>query len=60
MEFHAFLAIIMNMGLIEIPTLEGYWTTAWESEIPFFWRVMPRDRFAGCSMLEMVHGGWRK
>ena len=29
-------SIILNMGLIEVPTLEGYWTIAWESEIPFF------------------------
>ena len=54
-EFHAFLAIIMNMGLIEIPTLEGYWTTAWESEIPFFRRVMPRDRFL--QIFWMLHVG---
>ena len=33
------------MGLIDIPTLEGYWSTSWESEIPFFRRVMPGDRF---------------
>ena len=54
-EFHAFLAIIMNMGLIEIPTLEGYWTTTWESEIPFFRRVMPRDRFL--QIFWMLHVG---
>ena len=54
-EMWAFLGIILNMGLIEIPTLEGYWSTAWESEIPFFRRVMPRDRFL--KVLWMLHVG---
>ena len=54
-EFHAFLTIIINMGLIDIPTLEGYWTTAWESEIPFFKQVMPRDRFL--QIFWMLHVG---
>ena len=53
-EMWAFLGIILNMGLIELPTLEGYWSTAWESEIPFFRRVMPRDRFL--QVLWMLHG----
>ena len=43
------------MGLIEVPTLEGYWTTAWESEIPFFRRVMSRDRFL--QIFWMLHVG---
>ena len=54
-EFHAFLAVILNMGLIDIPTLEGYWSTSWESEIPFFRRVMPRDRFL--QIFWMLHVG---
>ena len=41
----AFFSIILNMGLIEVPTLEGYCNTSWESEIPFFRKVMPRDWF---------------
>ena len=43
------------MGLIDIPTLEGYWNTSWESEIPFFRRVMPRDRFL--QIFWMLHVG---
>ena len=54
-EMRAFFAIILNMGLIEVPTLEGYWSTAWESEIPFFRKVMPRDRFL--QILWMLHVG---
>ena len=40
-----FLAIILNMGLIELPQIEDYWKTSWVTEVPFFHRVMPRDRF---------------
>ena len=54
-EMRAFFAIIINMGLIEVPTLEGYWTTAWESEIPFFRKVMSRDRFL--QIFWMLHVG---
>ena len=35
-EMRTFFAIILNMGLIDILTLEGYWSTSWESTIPFF------------------------
>ena len=59
-EFRAFLAIILNMGLIDIPTLEGYWTTAWESEIPFFWRAMSRDRFLQIFWMLHVGGGQQR
>ena len=44
-ELQGFLAIILNMGLIELPHIEDYWKTSWETEVPFFRRVMPRDRF---------------
>ena len=44
-ELLGFLAIIINMGVITVPTLEDYWKTSWLSHIPFFSRVMPRDRF---------------
>ena len=54
-EMRAFFAIILNMRLIEAPTLEGYWTTAWESEIPFFRKVMSRDRFL--QIFWMLHVG---
>lgn len=44
-EFLGFLAIILNMGIIRAPEIEDYWKTSWVSQIPFFARVMPRDRF---------------
>jgi len=44
-ELEGFLAIIFNMGMIRLPELEAYWKTSWVAEIPFFSKVMPRDRF---------------
>ena len=37
------LAVIINMGLVQIPELEGYWKASWESYIPFFHDVLPRN-----------------
>ena len=54
-DLRGFLAIILNMGLIDVPTLEGYWQTSWEAEIPFFRRVMSRDRFL--QIFWMLHVG---
>ena len=51
----AFFSMIFNMGLIEVPTLEGYWSTSWECEIPFFRKVMPHDQFL--QILWMLHVG---
>ena len=33
------------MGLINVPRIEDYWKTTWESNIPFFSKVMSRNRF---------------
>jgi len=33
------------MGIISVPAIENYWKTSWIAEVPFFSRVMPRDRF---------------
>ena len=52
-ELREFLAIVLNMGLIDVPTLEGYWTTSWEAEIPFSGGSCPGIDFYisfGCSM----------
>ena len=40
-----FLSIIFNMGLISLPQIEDYWKRTWIVEVPFFARVMSRDRF---------------
>ena len=44
-EFEGFLAITLNMEIIELPEIEDYWKTSWSSEVPFFTSVMRRDRF---------------
>ena len=40
-----FLAIILNMGLMEMPHMHDYWSRSWVAEIPFFGNLMRRDRF---------------
>lgn len=44
-DLYGFLAIVLNMGIIRAPEIEDYWRRSWVSEITFFSRVMPRDRF---------------
>lgn len=44
-ELRGFLALIINMGIIQVPEIEDYWKTGRVSEIPFFRTIMPRDRF---------------
>jgi len=44
-KLQGFLAIVINMGIISVPAMEDYWKTSWIAEVPFFSRVMPRDRF---------------
>jgi len=52
-ELQGFLAIVINMGIISVPAIEDYWKTSWIAEVPFFSRVMPRDRFM--LILWMLH-----
>ena len=33
------------MGLIHVPKISDYWKTSWESHIPYFAKIMPRNRF---------------
>ena len=44
-ELKKVLAVVVNMGIIQVPELEMYWKTAWESNIPFFHDVLSRNRF---------------
>ena len=41
----AVLAIMINMGIVHCPEIEDYWKTSWESYIPFFHDVLPRNQF---------------
>ena len=44
-EMEAFFGVVINMGLIQLPTLESYWSSSWIGKIPFFGRVFQRNRF---------------
>lgn len=41
-EMKAFIALVINMGLIDIHRLEDYWRTSMESFMPFFSRVVSK------------------
>ena len=45
MEMEGFFAIVLNMGLLEMPQIQDYWSTSWISDVSFFKRMMTRDRF---------------
>ena len=44
-EMYGFLAVIMNMGIINVPDLASYWSTSWTTSIPFFGELFSRNRF---------------
>ena len=50
-----FFSIILNMGIIQVPNIESCWKTSWVSQIPFFSKVMVRDRFQ--EIFWMLHVG---
>ena len=37
--------VVINMGVIQLPELEAYWSTNWTGNIPFFGPVFSRSRF---------------
>ena len=43
------------MGLIHLPEIEDYWKASWVSEVPYFPRVISRDRFE--MIFSMLHIG---
>ena len=53
-DLYGLLAIILNMGLIEMPNLQDYWSTSWVTQVPFFSSLMTRERF---QMLFWIHVG---
>ena len=52
-EMKAFIAIIHNIGIIQLQRIRDYWSTCATCNIPFFRQVMPRDRFL--QILGMLH-----
>jgi hypothetical protein len=45
----------MNMGLIPLPDINGYWSSEWMTQIKFFGDIMSRDRFL--QVFWMLHVG---
>ena len=48
-----FFAVIISMGVIQLPEIELYWSSKWVGEIPFFGRMFARKRFE--QMFWMLH-----
>ena len=49
-----FLAVIMNMGIVQLPDMESYWKMSWVCQISFFvmfYIVIGSKIYFGCSML---------
>ena len=44
-EFKAWVAMILNMGIVQKPTIHLYWRTTSTIQTPFFPSIMSRDRF---------------
>ena len=40
-----FIAVILNMGIIQLNDLKDYWSTDDSTNLPFFRSVFSRDRF---------------
>ena len=40
-----FLAMILNMGIIQLQDMKDYWSTHYTTNLPFFRSVFSRDRF---------------
>ncbi|XP_064618404.1 piggyBac transposable element-derived protein 4-like [Liolophura sinensis] len=44
-EVYTFIGILLNMGIVQLPSVQSYWSTEWTSHVPFFAKAMNRDRF---------------
>ena len=40
-----FVAVILNMGIIQLQNLKDYWSTSITTDLPFFKSVFSRNRF---------------
>ena len=44
-EMKGFIAVLLNMGIIQLPNMKDYWSTSDTTNIPFFRSVFSRNRF---------------
>ena len=54
-EMKGFIAVILNMGIVQLANLKDYWSTDDTTNFPFFRSVLPMDRFL--QVLGMLHVG---
>lgn len=45
LEMKAFLAILLNMGMIRKPSIASYWDTDYTQSTPYFAKIMSSNRF---------------
>ena len=44
-EMKGFIAVVLNMGLVQLTNLKDYWSTDDTTNFPFFRSVFSRDQF---------------
>ena len=44
-EMKGFIAVILNMGIVQLSDLKDYWSTDDTTNLPFFHSIFSRDRF---------------
>ena len=49
------VAVVLNMGIVQLTDLKDYWKTDDTMDLPFFRSVFPRDRFF--QIFGMLHVG---
>ena len=54
-EMKAFLAVVIQMGLVQLSDMKDYWSTHATLNFPFFWSIFSRDRFL--QIFWMLHVG---
>ena len=54
-EMKGFIAVILNMGIVQLTNLKDYWSTDDTTNFPFFRSVFSRDRFF--QIFGMLHVG---
>ncbi len=44
-EMNGFVAVILNLGIVQLSNLKDYWSTQYTTDLPFFRSVFSRNRF---------------
>jgi len=52
-ELLRFLLLIITMGIVDLPSVQDYWSTSWPFQTPHFSKLLSRDRFL--LLLKFLH-----